>query len=149
MRLHKQVRIACTPATLWRHLTESELLKQWIPDLVDDTADEGVQPGLGATSTMRLREGSKVQSYRSVVTAWEPERKVAVRLTGGSFAAGSAMDVSYEFVPEANGCVLDYDVDIPLATLPFKLLAPLIWIVSTGNANKALTNLARLCSQGK
>ena len=144
MHIHKQVTIACPPAKLWRCLTEPAIQKQWLVDVIDDIPDDPAKRGAGAFSTMRIREGGKVQVYRSLVTAWEPERKLAIQLTGGSFAAGMAMDVTYAIASDDAGSVLDYDVIVPLQGFAFKLMAPLIWVVSQSNARKALDKLAEV-----
>lgn len=141
MKDHRQVRIACTPSVLWKHLTEPELLKEWVPDYVDETPDGPVHEGVGAASTMRLREGSKVVAYKSVVTAWERERRVAIRITGGSFPKGMHIDVGYGITPSEGGCLLDYDVDYQLRGF-FRLMAPIMWLATRGNSDKALTKLA-------
>lgn len=141
MHVHKQVAIDATPAKLWPLLTEPEKLKTWIDNLVDDTPDGPQTTGVGARSTMKIREGKKIVSYQSVVTAWEPERRVAIRLSGGTFAKGMAMDVDYLVTPTATGSLLDYDVKVTLAGWCV-VLAPLIWIVSRFNATSALDKLS-------
>ena len=148
MRMEKKaVHIACTPARLWTCLTDPATLKQWIEDLVDDTPEDPAKTsGVGVVSTMRLREGGKIQSYRCVVTAWEPERRVALQMTGGSFGPGMAMDIDYRITPEAQGCRLDYAVEVPLKGM-FILIAPMIWLFSRINAHKALGKLAKVASQ--
>jgi carbon monoxide dehydrogenase subunit G len=144
MRAQKTVRIACTPAQLWPYLTEPELIKRWVEDLVDDTPEDPARTtGVGVVSTMRLREGGKTRSYRSVMTAWEPPRRLALRLTGGSFAEGMAMDVEYRIAPDGAGCILEQDVAVPLKGW-FVLMAPLVWIGSRANARKTLGKLAEI-----
>ncbi len=111
----------------------------------DETPEDPAKTeGVGAVSTMRLREGGKLVSYRCVVTAWEPRRRLAVRLSGGSFAPGMEMDVVYELSnDEMARTTLDYDVQVPLVGLFYKLLAPLIWLMAASNAKK---DLAKLCA---
>ena len=148
MHVRKTLDIACSPARLWPYLTEPELIKRWLADLVDDTPEDPAKTsGVGVVSTMRLREGSKIQSYRCVTTAWEHERRVAIRLTGGSFADGMAMDVDYRITPAGEGSRLDYEVHVPLKGV-FILLAPVMWIASRGNARKTLGKLAEIAAQG-
>jgi hypothetical protein len=147
MHIHRRIEIDCSPKILWKCLTDDELVKQWVSQLVDDIPDDRQRIGLGALSTLRLREGAKVVSYRSVVTEWEPERLLAIRLSGGSFAPGMEMDVRYEISQEhVTGTVLDMDVTVPLKGLLFKLLGPLVWLGSVSNAKKDLTKLKELAS---
>jgi carbon monoxide dehydrogenase subunit G len=147
MRLEKTIPIACTPARLWTCLTDPETIKRWLDDLVDETPEDPAKTtGVGAVSTMRIREGGKIQSYRSVITAWEPDRRVALQMTGGSFGQGMAMDIDYRITPEAQGCRLDYAVEIPLKGM-FILMAPMLWLFSRMNAHKALGKLAKVASE--
>jgi carbon monoxide dehydrogenase subunit G len=95
-----------------------------------------------------LREGGKVTAYRDVVTRWEPEKALAIRLSGGSFAAGMHMDVTYVITERAGACVLDYDVACELKGLVCKLMAPLIWVGSRVNAKKSLDALSAIASRG-
>jgi hypothetical protein len=144
MHLHRRVSLACTPTALWRCLTEFDLQKQWITQLVDETPDHPAHVGVGAASTMRMREGKKIVTYRSVVLAWEPGRRLAIRLSGGSFAPGMEMDVAYGLSLGETGMTLDYDVQVPLKGIMFKLMAPLIWLASASNAKKSLMKLKAL-----
>lgn len=144
MTLHRQVIVNCTAAQLWRCLTEVELLKQWISQLVDESLDDPKRTGLGALSTIQLREGARVVSYRSVVTEWEPQQRLGIRISGGSFAAGMTMAVSYDLTQfERDQTSLNYDVCVPLLG-KFRLLGPLIWMVSASNARRDLAKLKTL-----
>lgn len=142
MRVHRQLKIDAPPAAVWRCLVEPELQKQWITQFVDDTPDDASAVGVGATSTMRLREGDDVVTYRSKVTAWEPERHLSIQLTGGTFAEDMAMDVRYDLVPEESGTTLDYDVVVPMKGFAFKVLTPLLWLVASTNSIKDLARLS-------
>jgi carbon monoxide dehydrogenase subunit G len=149
MRVQKTIQIACTPDQLWPYLTEPALIQRWVEDLVDDTPDDPAKTtGVGVASTMRLREGGKVRSYRSVMTAWDAPRHLALRLTGGSFAEGMAMDIDYRVTPEGAGCRLDQVVVMPLKGV-FVLMAPLIWLGSRANARKTLGKLAEIAAAQK
>ena len=109
MEIRHSADIACTPARLWPWLTEPERLKAWVPGFVEEIPDDPARTsGVGAGSTMKLREGSKVLDYRCVVTRWEPERAVDIRLSGGALAKDMHMDLAYDVTPTARGCRLDY-----------------------------------------
>ena len=144
MHIHRRVSLDCSPKAVWRCLTEFDLQQQWIAQLVDETPDEPGPVGVGVGSTMRLREGGKIVAYRCIVTGWEPERRLAIRLSGGSFAAGMEMDVAYELAQDGTSTILDYDVKVPLKGFFFTLMAPLIWLAAAGNAKKDLAKLKAL-----
>ena len=142
MEIRRAIEIDCTPAALWPCLTKPEILKEWVPGFVDEVPeDPAVTSGVGAASIMRLREGSRVSTYRSVVTRWEPERAVEIRLTGGSFRSDMHMDVGYDVTPTARGCRLDYRAACAMKGL-FLLVAPVFWLAGRANATKALARLA-------
>jgi hypothetical protein len=146
MHIHRRLEIDGTSAQLWRCLTEPELLKRWITTLVDETPeDPSKTSGVGVVSTMRLREGNKIVAYRCVVTKWEHERCLAIRISGGMFIEGMEMDVEYDISPRpGGGMLLDYDVRVPLKGFAFVLMAPLMWLMSMMNANKDLSKLQTL-----
>jgi carbon monoxide dehydrogenase subunit G len=145
MHIHRRIEVDCRPEQLWRCLTDVALLKQWVSNLVDETPDDPKRNRLGALSTIQMREGTKVVAYRSVVTAWEPERRLAIRLSGGSFAKGMAMDVQYVLSrPNGIRTLLDYDATVSLKGLFFTLLGPIIFLASATNARKDLANLKTL-----
>jgi carbon monoxide dehydrogenase subunit G len=145
MHIHRRIDVDCRPEQLWRCLTDIALLKQWVSHLVDEIPDDPAYAGLGALSTIHMREGKKVVAYRSEVTAWQPQRRLAIRLRGGSFANGMAMDVVYVLKPEdGRGIVLDYDATVGLRGLFFTVLAPIIFLVSASNAANDLAKLKRL-----
>jgi carbon monoxide dehydrogenase subunit G len=115
MRVRKSVSVAATPETCWQVLTSPEHLKQWLPEVLDFIPDDPAKPdGVGATFTMKIQEGKRVVEYRETITAWEPGRALAVRISGGSFGKGMAMDVDYRLVPESNGTRLDYEEEMEL-----------------------------------
>ena len=150
MHVHRRVEIACTAQALWRCLADPGIVKQWVPGVVEIVPEPGPGPGEGldAASTMRIREGGKIASYRSVVTRWEPDRAIGIRMSGGSFAPGMHMDVTYEIAERTGACVLDYDVTCELKGVLYKLMAPLIWAVSRASAKKSLDNLSAIASRG-
>jgi uncharacterized protein YndB with AHSA1/START domain len=144
MHIHRRTLLDCPPSAVWRCLTEFDLQQRWITQLVEEIPDDPGRVGLGAVSTLRMREGNRVVTYRSVVTAWEPGRRLALRLSGGSFSPGMQMDVAYDLSPSETGTVLEYDVQVPLKGIVFKLMAPIIWFVAASNAKRDLTKLRSL-----
>jgi carbon monoxide dehydrogenase subunit G len=150
MNMHRRIEIACAPAQLWRCFTDVAILKQWISQLVDETPDDPAQHGQGALSTLYMREGKKIVAYRSMVTAWQPERRLAIRLSGGSFGQGVEMDVLYELSREAGArTILNYDVNVPLKGVLFRLMAPILWLASASNAKRDLAKLVTLAESMK
>lgn len=148
MQVRREIVIAAPPARVWRCLTEPDLLPKWISGFVDETVETPRPPAVGTVSTMRLKEGAKVVSYRSVLTAWKPGERLAIRLTGGSFAEGMAMDVDYAISPEGEGTRLVYDARVPMKGL-FLLLAPIMRLAAGANAKRDLAKLKALAESGE
>lgn len=144
MEVRRQVRIEAPVARVWDCLTDPAKLPRWISAFVDEVPDDPAKAGVGATSTLRLREGRKVVAYRSVVTMWEEPRRLAIRLTGGTFPEGMAMDVEYRLAADGAGTVLDFDSRATLKGLLFVLMAPLIRLAAGANAKRDLAALKRL-----
>jgi hypothetical protein len=146
LQTNRRLVVACPPEILWRCLTDPSILKQWITQLVEEKFDDPAHGGLGARSTILLREGNKIVAYRSVVTAWEPKHCLAIRLSEGSFAPGMEMDVRYELAGDLGSrTLLDYGVIVPMKGV-FKLLYPLIWLGSVASAKKDLAKLQRVAA---
>lgn len=57
--------------------------RRWVEEL-EETVLETPEPiGPGTRFTMRIREGDDVSDYPTEVTAYEPERRFAIRMTRG------------------------------------------------------------------
>lgn len=147
MHVHRTMTVQCKTAAFWRCLTDVTLLKQWISTLVDETIDDPSKTGLGALSTIHIREGKKIVAYRSLVTVWEPEHRLAIRMSGGSFPLGMEMDITYELSSaEGSETRLDYNVRAQLQGVMFKLMGPIMCLVGAGNAKRDLAKLEALAS---
>ncbi len=141
MRVRKSISIAATPETCWQVLTTREHQKRWLPEVVDHIPDDPTKKdGVGATSTLKIQEGKRVVDYRETILGWEPGRVLAIRLSGGSLGK-MTMDVTYRFVPEANGTRLDYEADMEMKGL-FILLAPLFKMISGSKVGGTLARFA-------
>ena len=150
MHIRRNVLIDCKPKALWRCITEPELIQQWITDLVEEIPDDDTKTGLGAQSTVRIREGGRIVSYRCIVIEWSSEFRVGVRLSGGSLGPGDVIDVTYEIARgEDTGTMLHYDLNFPIRRLFLVLLAPFIWFGIQGNLKRDFALLAELAKSIK
>ena len=143
MHLHRQLAIDAAPADVWRCITEYELRKRWMGQLVSEELDDPERRGAGTTATVRLRQNGKVVEYRSTVIDWEPERKLSVGITGGTLPPYLAMGAIYELSPadDVSKTVLNYDFHLPVKSFFMRLLSPLI---RKGAAKAIDPDLARL-----
>lgn len=143
MELRRQLAIDAAPADVWRCLTEYELRKRWMGQLVSEEIDDPERRGAGSSATVRLRQNDKIVTYRSTVIDWEPERKLSVGITGGTMPPEAAMGVIYELVPGdgLSKTVLDYQFHMPVKSFFLRLITPLI---RKGVAQAVDPDLARL-----
>jgi len=148
MRVQKSVTVAATPDLCWQVLTTREHQKRWLPEVVDHIPDDPARKdGVGATSTLKIQEGKRIVDYRETITAWEPGRVLAIRLSGGSLGSMS-MDVTYRFVPEAKGTRLDYEAQMETKGL-FILLAPLFKLISGAKVGGTLARFSEAANAAR
>lgn len=145
MHVHRRIQVECAEAALWRCLIEPRLLKEWITDFFDERPDDPAKTGLGAASTLRMKEGGKIVTYRVLVTEWQPPSRLTVQVSGGSLGPNNKADVTYELSPGdfSGQTTLDYDLEIPLRGFIFWLMSPLIRFFANRSAKRDLARLAQ------
>ncbi|HLS46874.1 MAG TPA: SRPBCC family protein [Gemmatimonadales bacterium] len=91
---------------VWELIDDRENLKRWMDGLEETTYPDGAVAGkeVGTRFVQRIREGGRVSEYQGVVTAYEPERHLGIRIGNRVFT----MRVDYRLAPEAGGTRLDY-----------------------------------------
>lgn len=143
MHLHRQIAIDAPPADVWRCITDSDLRKRWMEQLVSEEIDDPEHRGAGSTATVRLNQNGKIVNYRSTIIDWEPERKLSAGITGGTLPPELAIGAIYELAPgdDPAKTVLDYNFHLPVRNWFFRLLSPLM---RAGVAKVIDPDLARL-----
>lgn len=128
MHLERQIAINAPATTVWRCLTEFDLRKRWMAQLVSEEFDDPDARGVGSVATVRLLQNGKIVTYRSTVIDWEPGHKLSVGMTGGTLPPDVAMGVIYELSPgdAAETTVLGYDFHMPVRGFLLRLIKPLI-----------------------
>jgi uncharacterized protein YndB with AHSA1/START domain len=131
---------------VWPVITEVEQIKRWVPDLVSDVATNEGPTRAGTTSRMSMREGSKVVVYDSVITRYEPGRRLSLELSGGSLGR-KPMLVDYVLTRAGARTRVDFTSEwTPSGWL--WLMLPLILIVGAANAKRALKAM-KAVAEGK
>ena len=59
MHIERTIEIDVAPAILWTLLTETEQVKRWVPELIDDVPLTDPPLRAGSASRMLIREGSR------------------------------------------------------------------------------------------
>jgi carbon monoxide dehydrogenase subunit G len=126
MHIQREYAIRAPAETVWRCLTEFELRKRWMAQLVSEEVDQPENRGVGSVAIVRLLQRNQVVTYRSTVIDWEPCRKLSVGMTGGSLPPDLAIGVIYELSPgdAAETTLLKYDFHMPVQSFVLKLLMP-------------------------
>lgn len=136
MRSTHSIEIDRPADAVWPVITEVEQIKRWMPDLVSDVATDEGPIRVGSTSRMSMREGSKVVVYGSVITRYEPGRRLALEISGGSLGR-NPMLLDYVLTPAGTRTRVDFTEEwTPSGWL--WLLLPVILIAGAGNAKRAL-----------
>jgi carbon monoxide dehydrogenase subunit G len=130
MHLDRQIAIHAPAAMVWRCLTEFDLRKRWMAQLVSEDIENAEPRGVGSVATVRLLQNNKIVTYRSTVIDWDPGRKLSVGMTGGTLPPDIVMGVIYELTPgdEAGATILKYDFHMPVKGFFLRMIKPLIRI---------------------
>lgn len=140
MRIEHAAEIALPPEELWNHLTEPEKIRCWNPDVVEIEADEAAPIGVGSSSRVAIREGSRVVDYREEIVLFDRPARLATRLSGGSLGR-SPMRLEYRLAETDSGTRLRYTADWQPEELRLRLLSPLLAWLSRRNIRSHLERL--------
>lgn len=128
MHLERQIAIHAPAETVWRCLTEFDLRKRWMAQLVSEDIENSESRGVGSVANVRMLQNNQMVTYRSTVIDWEPGRKLSVGLTGGTLPPDIVMGVVYELLSDDGSgvTVLKYDFHMPVKGFFMRLIKPLI-----------------------
>ncbi len=123
MRIPYAMDVACEPGVLWPFLVETEKQKLWMKGLVENVPASEGPPGALRASTMRIKEGGRIQDYALIVTRYDEPVHLTVEMRGKAFGNG-VMVVDYILTPRVGGTHLDYlcTFDAPGAGLAMRLM---------------------------
>ncbi len=108
MRIERSLEILCSPLVLWNFIDDPEKMKLWMKGLQEIVPDQEGPTQVGHTFQMKIKEGRRVAVYREEVLAYDPPRRVKVRMSGGSLPAGMHIDADYNLVNQGGSTRLDY-----------------------------------------
>ena len=142
MKVELKTDIACTPAQLWPWIEEPEKQKQWMEGLLENEPTSDAPNGVGSTFEMKIKEGSKVNSYDGRITAYEPPHHMAVVMTGEALK-GVALAADYRLEDLGGSTRLHYTVtsDSSQAGAMMKLMEPLFAFFGKMQARRFLRTL--------
>lgn len=128
MHFERRIILGGTAESVWSCLTEFDLRKRWMAQLVSEEVDDPENRGVGSTATVRMNQNNNIVTYRSTVIDWEPKRKLSVGISGGTLPPSIVMGVIYELFPgEIPGTTeLNYYFHMPVKGFLFRIIQPLI-----------------------
>jgi uncharacterized protein YndB with AHSA1/START domain len=121
-------------------------MARWMDGLVGTeylTPKDPANP-VGARFRQRIKEGGRVQAYEGVVTQYEPNRLLGVRIGNQAFAT----DVTYRFEPTGQYCRLHYECQLTFHSGVAKFFGVLFAWFSRSILRKQMQKLKALAEQG-
>lgn len=85
MQTHYSIVINAEPQQVFYWLDDTEREMQWIPNLVENENLQVTENRIGSTFRQVYSEHGRHIKMRGVVTAYEPNRRLACELSGDSF----------------------------------------------------------------
>ncbi len=150
MDLVRTIDLAAPPARVWPLLTNVPDIQRWMPELVSDEQTSPGPIGVGTTSRMTLREGSRLVECASEIVAFQPERELAIEMRGKMFGP-NPYRVTYELADLGGSTRLTYRSSWKPRGFVLLLMYPLIALVGRINLRRMLARLvevARATAQG-
>ena len=142
MKVETNVEIACPPEALWPWLVEPERMKQWLKGLLEVRPLGAPVPRQGAEFELVIREGGRTETYREKIVEFEPQRRLAIELSGGCWKE-STMSVEYVLEDLGSRTRLDYRMNADFRGW-MKLLVPLFGIFGCMQLRSVLRKLKSL-----
>ena len=136
-----------TPTELWAWLTEFEKFKLWNENIVSDEPVSDGPVGPGYVSDMTMRDGNKVNVYRSELIDYDVNERLTMVLSGGNLGE-TPMTISYRISPTATGSHLVYRTEWQPKGLLMTLMAPLIAVMSRRNVRAQHDALRKAIAAG-
>lgn len=128
MRMVSTCTFRCRPEILWEHLRRSELLKSWLPGLVEHELIDETPDGVGTRFRMVVKEGGKLQEYHGEVLECDEPRHLKSQMTGGCMK-DTVSTSTFDLDDLGNETRLRQVVEANLSGWGFKLLSPVFLLL--------------------
>ncbi|MFI4859134.1 MAG: SRPBCC family protein [Phycisphaerales bacterium JB063] len=135
--------------TVWAHIEDPELQKQWMHGLISNELVGGERGTVGAEFKMLIKEGGKTQSYDGVLTACDAPHHLTVKFWGGCFKSDMKAEADYKLREADGGTRLDYSCDfVGEMGLFMKLLMPVFVLMGKMHMKKMMKSLKQHAEAG-
>jgi uncharacterized protein YndB with AHSA1/START domain len=122
MKNTNAVAIDASPARVFELLNDSESLKQWIPNLVEDEVTSRTDTGVGTKFRQVYLENGRRMAMEGEVIAYEKDKYLACEIRGESFD----LVVDYSLQAQGDGTLLTQNSEILFKSTPMKIMSVLV-----------------------
>ncbi|MEM7398800.1 MAG: SRPBCC family protein [Pseudomonadota bacterium] len=145
MQIIFENQIAAPVPVVWSFLDDDAKLPLWMPEVVDVSYPNGENRDdpVGTAFRQTLKEGGREKTYEGLITAYEAERLLGIRLTDGRFG----VDVRYALTPTVQGTRLDYTAELALQSRLARILGFLFKPLTMSILRRHMANLKRVAEQ--
>jgi carbon monoxide dehydrogenase subunit G len=137
----------CTPEHLFSFLIDDKKMLKWMHGVTRIEPITDGPPAVGAKARLWIKEGRKESEYVSEVTAFEPNRQVAVVLTGGCFGEGTTITADYQLNDMGNRTSLVYTCEMKSVRLIVRIMERLFRPFNRRIVKKMMRSLKELAER--
>lgn len=125
--MKRVLEIGRPPARVFPWIEDPERQKRWMKGLEANEVVGGGPTRVGARTRMLIKEGGRRAEYDGEVTAYEPPRRLAIRMWGGALPKGMELHVDYRLHDLGGGRTrLEYEGWCDVHGFFMRLFAPLM-----------------------
>ena len=144
MEIQKQVNIQASQEKIWTLLTDSEEIKKWNPEIIEDTPLTNEILQKGAQSKLLMKDGSQEVEYLTEIMEVVTNEKLDMSLSGDPLGK-SPMFISYVIKSNDNQSI---DMTFKSSWRPtefwLRVMSPLIKMMANSNADQSIGRLKKL-----
>ena len=147
MEIEKQLNISASQDKVWKLLTDSEEIKKWNPEIIEDTplTEETLQKG--AQSKLLMKEGSGQAEYLTEIIEVVTNEKLDMSLSGGPLGQ-SPMFISYIIKNNDNNSVaMTFKSSWKPKEFWLRVMSPLIKMMAQSNTDQSMSRLKELAEK--
>lgn len=144
MRHERTVEINAQTERVFDLIDDPEKAKLWMDGLQETVITESTPNRVGSKFRQKIREGGRAVEYSGEVTAYEPQRRLAVRIAGKGFG----VDVDYRLTPIDAGTRLDFTCDVTMTNWFTRLMGKLAAGMNRRIMDKQMAKLKAIAETG-
>lgn len=145
MQTRIEVDIDAPLDVVWAILDDERNLPRWVPEVVETTFPDGHDRAnpVGVRFRQKIREAGKVKEYGGVVTAYEPKKRLGIRMIDERFE----MNLLYTLSEDRGGTRLVYELATVLKSLFARIMGRIFRSLTMRIVNRQLAALKRIAEE--